>query len=334
MHLILDLPFNESTHALSRNRTLAQLLGLASRKQLPMPLEALVASSFGLQATPDFPLAAVSASADQIEVGEYYWLRAAPVHLVMQRDCFSLNEPVPLLLSEDEANALVATLNAHFVQDGLTFMRGSSGAWYLKTADIQAIQTALPDIAIGKNVHDFMPTGLDAAKWRAVLNSIQMLLHDHPINALREQQKLPAVNSVWLSGGGVMQHNVVCHVPYQTILATNSLCAGLAALTQSDYVANVNADALAGALAQPALKNAHIRLHLNTADDSLIFAIFNALKTRKLQMLTINIGFYEQTLVSDVTPWSLLKCWKLVFWQALFKRDTRSWLTYFKQAVS
>ncbi len=40
-------------------------------------------------------------------------------------------------------------------------------------------------------------------RWIHVLNEIQMLLHAHPVNLAREELNQPAINSVWLWGGGV-----------------------------------------------------------------------------------------------------------------------------------
>ncbi|MGB2833871.1 MAG: hypothetical protein WBC07_13065, partial [Methylotenera sp.] len=53
--------------------------------------------------------------------GESYWLYAAPVHLVLQRDTFSLAAPVPLPLQDDEIEALTAAFNQHFSTDGMQF---------------------------------------------------------------------------------------------------------------------------------------------------------------------------------------------------------------------
>ena len=55
------------------------------------------------------------------EAGNAYWLYAAPVHLVLQRDSFSLSDPVPLLLEKAEIELLTSALNQHFLADGKQF---------------------------------------------------------------------------------------------------------------------------------------------------------------------------------------------------------------------
>jgi hypothetical protein len=47
-----------------------------------------------------------------------------------------------------------------------------------------------------------LPQGAEGRRWRAVLTEIQVLLHQHPLNAERRTRGLPPVNSLWLWGGG------------------------------------------------------------------------------------------------------------------------------------
>ena len=55
---------------------------------------------------------------------------------------------------------------------------------------------------MGRNVHDFMPAGRDGARIRSLMNEIQMLLHEHPVNRRRERARLLPVNGWWLWGFG------------------------------------------------------------------------------------------------------------------------------------
>src|SRR2546430_884920 len=41
-------------------------------------------------------------------------------------------------------------------------------------------------------------------RFHALMNEAQMLLHEHPVNAEREARGLPALNSIWFWGGGVI----------------------------------------------------------------------------------------------------------------------------------
>jgi hypothetical protein len=56
----------------------------------------------------------------------------------------------------------------------------------------------------GRDIDPSLPQGRDAAGWHAIMNEVQMLLHNHPVNIAREQRGEPAINSLWFWGGGVL----------------------------------------------------------------------------------------------------------------------------------
>jgi hypothetical protein len=62
--------------------------------------------------------------------------------------------------------------------------------------------TQPPDAVTGHDVHDSMPAGRDGARIRSLMNEIQMLLHEHPVNARRERARQLPVNGWWLWGFG------------------------------------------------------------------------------------------------------------------------------------
>ena len=130
-----------------------------------------------------------------------YWLYATPVHLVLQRDTFSLAASVPLGLDIDEVDALTAALNQHFASDGLAFI-WHENTWFLSLQTSPQISTTAPQAAINKDISAYLPTGEGATKWASFTNEIQMLLFDHPVNIAREAKRLPAINSIWCYGGG------------------------------------------------------------------------------------------------------------------------------------
>jgi hypothetical protein len=148
---------------------------------------------------PKKPNAAIAWQQVGNETGKGFWMFAAPVHLVLQRDSFSLAEPVPLPLESEEADALTATLNKHFEADDLKFFWHEK-QWFLRLDSNPDIQTKPPEAAINKNISAFLPTGAGAMKWAKFTNEIQMLLFEHPVNLAREAKNLPAINSLWCYG--------------------------------------------------------------------------------------------------------------------------------------
>ncbi len=313
MKLTVDCALNQELTNLQSASALARLLAKACVAELNVPLEALICQQFGLNEEGDWPIAAISAAVDGLEVGDNYWLRADPVHFVMQRDCFSLSEPSPLFVSSAHATHMVVSLNAHFAQDGLVFSIGKSGAWYLRADKSTLITTTLPSIALDKNVHHFMPQGVDSAKWKSILNEVQMLLHEHPANDARESSGVLTVNSVWLSGGGVMPAFKVLQDDIELMIANDVLHQGLATRTNTPYLpVPTNLDEVLQNTTQ------HVRLALpqnnhsqfSSLDEAWFTPLFVALKNKRIEQLTLNLGFYEKCLVLVIKPLDVYKFWR------------------------
>lgn len=164
-------------------------------------IEALVCDELGIARQQDYPVAPISLLADGGEPGEHYWLRADPVHLRVMRDRIVLAGSSELALTQDEADALVASIHAHF-GDAFRLLALHPERWYLRVNPKSQLRTTPISLAIGCNIDPLLPQGDAAAALRAQLNELQMLLFDHPVNQAREARGALPVNSVWLWGGG------------------------------------------------------------------------------------------------------------------------------------
>jgi len=153
---------------------------------------------------PKLPHAALAWQQAGNQPDSAYWLYAAPVHLVLQRDSFSLAGPVPLDLGLEEGEALTRTLNTHFAADGMQFFWHQQ-QWFLRLQHNPDIATFHPQKAINQDINEFLPTGKGASTWASFQNELQMLLFDHPVNRARENKRLTVVNSIWCYGGGQLR---------------------------------------------------------------------------------------------------------------------------------
>jgi hypothetical protein len=129
-----------------------------------------------------------------------YWLFAAPVHMLLGRDSYFMHDSAPLSLASTDAEQLIQDLNQHFNRDGLYFYLQET-VWFLGLDTDPQITTTPLERVIGLDVAPYLPAGAGALAWAKLQNEIQMLLFAHPVNARREQQKLPVVNSLWCYGG-------------------------------------------------------------------------------------------------------------------------------------
>lgn len=186
------------THALpAETPALARLSAYATHADIDDTDAALIEASGAPAGTAVAPLAAIGAGFDP---GNSYVLRADPVSLVAGRDDVLLAGRIDDLAVE-EAQALAATLDQHFAVDGLAFHAPRPDAWFV-TARTRVPVEADP-FAINQPIHSRLPRGEHGGTWRRWLSEMQMLLHEHPVNAQREASGRAPVTGIWVSGGGV-----------------------------------------------------------------------------------------------------------------------------------
>lgn len=196
----------------------------ARTKSAGASLERWLAAAHGLSA--ELPLAPYSLRGDGVAPGDYWWLRADPVHLKVHGDRLVLADASRLELTADEAREYVATLNQHFAGEHLTFIAPSPRRWYASVAAEPRLGTLPTTDVAGRSVAPFLPAGSDGARWRKTINEIQMLLHEHPCNNARETRGQLPVNSIWLWGAGRDGRLVA---PYAATWTDDPLATGLAA---------------------------------------------------------------------------------------------------------
>ena len=149
---------------------------------------------------PDAPLTYRS---DAGQAASGYLMRADPVHLRADQSSLRLFDAATFLLTQEEADELVAAFNAFYAGHGLQLHAPCPRRWYLSCATTPGITTTALSRVAGQDINAFLPQGEAAAEWRQRLNEVQMLFHDHPVNVAREQRAEPAINSLWFWGGGL-----------------------------------------------------------------------------------------------------------------------------------
>lgn len=216
-----------------------------SRADPVAPLSAgpgLVATIFDCfhvgRAVGDWPVAAVTAGLDGEDPGKGWWLRADPVHLRVDPGALVLTDPAAIRISPAEAEALTGAINAELGDRAPRLRAPVANRWYLRMDAPADLETVPPSEVWGGAIGDHLPRGSDAAVWRAWTNDVQMILHGNPVNRAREARGAPAVNSVWLWGGGRLPR--VGTGRWQSVTATDPLALGLGVLSGASTVPAVD----------------------------------------------------------------------------------------------
>ncbi len=137
------------------------------------------------------------------DAGDASWLSADPAWVQPDMNGVRLLACGQLQLSMAEAQAFAAALQPVFDEAGMQLQISTPDRWHLRLPDATPLpHFAAPEQALGEDLSQHLPQGAQGRRWRVLLNDIQVLLHQHPLNAQRRADGLAPVNSLWLWGGG------------------------------------------------------------------------------------------------------------------------------------
>lgn len=291
-----------------------------------LPAEAWLCGHFGVDKQGDWPIAPYSLLGDGGEPGGNHWLRADPVHLRLDGGRLVLADSGTFSISQQEAESLTGSLNTHFSADGLTFFPLRPDRWYLRCATVPSLETTELAAAAGRSIDTLLPHGGDARTWRTHLNDVQMLLHGHAVNEVRESAGKPPVNSVWLWGGGKLSAAV--SAPFAAIWSRDPFAAGLAQAARAGaHELPGNAAGLLRASASEGVNlivldrlrsavqhgDAHgWREALQQLERDWFAPLLQALRQERIGMLSLHAPGPEGTLSAEATRGDLRRFWRQV----------------------
>lgn len=195
----------------------------AFERQPRQPFETALATLFCLDDAPFGALRRLGEAAGTPS-DDGHWLCADPVHLRFHHERIVLADAGAFELDDDETAALIASLNAEFADVG-RFHAATARRWYLRLN--LAVNQKFPPISTiaGRRLDgEITDKNGPLTRW---LNEVQMFLHGHPVNERRQAAGKPAVNSLWLWGGGSLPE--LPRPGYSTVCCDNPLASGLAA---------------------------------------------------------------------------------------------------------
>ena len=188
---------------------LAELLGLlkaagpalgSDEYSLDTPFELALAQLRGARPGP-VPLAGWLAAAQGLD-SSAAWALLTPIHLSAGSDAVTALAPETLNLDAAESRAFFDSLAELWpAAEGWQAHWLRPTQWLLAHESFKDLATASLDRVVQRNVDSWKP---EARRLRTLQNELQMLLHRHPLNEAREAHGALALNSVWISGCGLV----------------------------------------------------------------------------------------------------------------------------------
>ena len=233
------------------------------------------------------------------------------MHFAAGLDHLRLAPLAEAALSADEASALGALVSSHFGTDELAVAAFVHGAWLLRFTRSIDCSTQPPDAVVGHNVHDFMPAGCDGARIRSLMNEIQMLLHEHPVNQRRERGRRLPVNGWWLWGfGDGVADASSTGIDRWRLRSDDRWLRALGQALGSDAgdITTVGSDTLRGdtfiALSQPPARRCEESL--SSVDAGLLSTLATHVRAGRMQSLALLVGS---------TTWQIESSARFQFWR-------------------
>ena len=130
------------------------------------------------------------------------WMVAAdPVHMEARMDHLCLRAFHGTDVPVSQLGPLFDYLQAKFGSDDYAFARIGEHT-YVRGDEPLACATVSSLQVDGLPPDEFMPQGEGTGTYHRFLGELQMALHEHEVNEIREQDGAAPVNSLWLWGGG------------------------------------------------------------------------------------------------------------------------------------
>jgi hypothetical protein len=128
---------------------------------------------------------------------------ATPVHYIAEMSNVRLAADGILSLSRPDADALAADFNRVWHDAGIRLISGRSQTPLFCLTD-RALDAATrdPEDVLDRHIENYLPSGADAPRLRQLMSEIEMWLFEHAVNRTRSAGAAPAVNGLWLWGGG------------------------------------------------------------------------------------------------------------------------------------
>lgn len=154
-------------------------------------------------------------------------LTVTPAYLHATLDHLVLSPASELTVTRRQADELAFAANAFLMEDNIELRVITPDCWLLITPTSLKLELRGSLQASGRNIHAYMPGGEDGRRLRVLLNELQMLWHDHPVNQSRIENGQVPINSLWVEGV-VHSADQASPAPFDQVVSKSPVTRGLA----------------------------------------------------------------------------------------------------------
>lgn len=180
-----------------------------------------------------WPVAAITRQRDAGDATLGAWMRADPAYVRPDiNGARLLAYGAGLGLTQAESADLLRPLRPLFGDAGFAIDAPTPSRWYVRLPrEARLPELAAPEDALGADLFEHLPDGVEGRRWRALLSEAQVVLHNHPANERRSADGKPPVNSLWFWGASVLPDHV--RTPFTAILSDDDAMHAMASASKA-----------------------------------------------------------------------------------------------------
>ncbi len=142
------------------------------------------------------------------------------------REGATIAHPASFEVTTAEADALFDSVSELWADRAISALPLNNRQWRIWLDPSASTRSLTPAAMAEMRLTDWWPQEDSLREWRRLLNEIQMVWHEHPVNLARAERGEVPINSLWLFGGA--QGWLPAQVPVQPSLLAQTLAVGSA----------------------------------------------------------------------------------------------------------
>jgi hypothetical protein len=117
------------------------------------------------------------------------------------REGATIAHPASFEITTDEADALFDSVSGLWADRAISALPLNNRQWRIWLDPSVSTRSLTPAAMAEMRLTDWWPQEDSLREWRRLLNEIQMVWHEHPVNLARTERGELPINSLWLFGG-------------------------------------------------------------------------------------------------------------------------------------